>query len=65
MRTCSHSLVNDGNRANVQYGVERPLWELVATFSLRDGFEGLQQKLSDLQITVSASAGERASNFVL
>ena len=65
MRTSAHSLVKPGNRANVQYGVERPFRELVATLSVRDGFEGLQQKLSDLQVTVGAGAGERASNFVL
>lgn len=65
MRTCSHSLVHAVNRANVQYDVECPFRELVATLSVRDGFEGLQQKLSDLQVAVGAGVGERASNFVL
>ena len=65
MRTCSHSLVHAVNRANVQYSVVRRVRKPVATLFVRESFEGLQQKLSDLQITVGAGAGERASNFVL
>lgn len=53
------------NRTNVEHGVDQRLRELVATLSVRDGFEGLQQKLSDLQVAVGAGVGERASNFVL
>ena len=58
-------LMDAVNRANVQYDVERPFRERVATLSVRDGFEGLQQKLSDLHVTVGAGAGERARNFLL